>query len=224
MLINDQTDAFFDDQLGQASEIFKKRLAQSKRIELPYSLVEAGRATVPPQGDFADLFKLFPTTIYVEVFPPYLRIEVRGLPPKPWPLTVGGLPLQLFTGERAHIFDQCRMGRGPKILSDVDLHRKVDYSEELLERAIMAFEKAHINIREICWFGFFWQVTIPVHTDMKLLPSRIASSPAFYKISAAVPDPDPHPLTLGSKVPQGIEFDDCDYTLLSNALLRPGIM
>lgn len=82
-LTNGRIDLQFDVQLGQASPDLERGLAQSKRIELQYSLIVAGRATTPPLGDFSDLLRIFPTTFAVEVFPPYLIIRVREMPLKP---------------------------------------------------------------------------------------------------------------------------------------------
>lgn len=89
-----ETDSF-SGQVGQASEIFKKRLAQSKITELSYSLVHTSwSGNASSWGDFSDLSKLFPTTLGVEVFPPYLRIQIREFSPKSRSLTIDGLPVQ----------------------------------------------------------------------------------------------------------------------------------
>ncbi|KAA6406532.1 MAG: hypothetical protein FRX48_09697 [Lasallia pustulata] len=224
--IEDGQERCLDDQfnvkLDQASQDLQKSLAQSKRIELPYSLFEAGRATAPPKGDFSDLFKLFPTTFGADVFPPYLIIRVRDIPPKPWPLTIGGLPVQFSTDKWVGSFDRGQLGRGHKVLEDLDLQEGRDYNQTVLRRAVKVFQELKIKIRDIFWFGGFWQITIPDGTDIKLLPSRIASNPSFYRTISQVPEPDP--AALRNKPPQGIEYDDTLYTTAPNALLRPGIM
>lgn len=79
-----------------------------------------------------------------------------------------------------------------------------------------------ISIHDIFFFSGFWQVTVPDHTDIKLLPSRIASSPAFYRTVSEAVDPDP--AALRHKSPEGIQYDDTVYATAPNALLRPGIM
>lgn len=115
--------------LRQADQGFANELARSKKIELSYSLVDAGRATAPPKGDFSDLLKLFPQTFSTEVLPPYLMIRVRTMPPKPWPLKVAGLPVLFSTEEIAVSFDRGRLGGGPKALAGLDLHKTLDISE-----------------------------------------------------------------------------------------------
>lgn len=220
MLSNGPIDAQFDVQPG--SQDFVKKVAQSKRIELHYSLVEAGRATFPPGGDFSDLLKLFPSIIGVDVFPPYLIIRVKVVPPRPWPLTIGGLPVQFTTDKWAEVFHRGRSGRGHRVLTHLNLHTTIDYSQHVLRQAVRVFREMKIMIRDIFWFGGFWQITIPDGTDIKLLPTFIAASPAFYRTISEAPEPDP--ATLKNKTPQGVEYDDNVYTTAPNALLRPGIM
>ena len=84
------------------------------------------------------------------------------------------------------------------------------------------FQELKIKIRDIFWFGGFWQITIPDSTDIKLLPSSIAPNPAFYRTISEAPDPDL--AVLRSKPPQGVEYNDTIYTTAPNALLGPGIM
>jgi hypothetical protein len=165
---------------------------------------------------------LFPTTFAAEVIPPYVIIRVRTLPPKPWPFTVGGLPLWLTTDEFGDCFDRGRTGRGRKALEHIDLHRKEEFSEDILKRAIAVFQALQVKIRDIMWGAGFWMITMPDNTDLNVLPVTIAHQICFYKFQSEDPDPDPSALRL--KVPQSSEYDDTLYTTTSNALLRPGIM
>src|SRR5271170_5192157 len=221
-LTNWHIDAQFEVELGQLSQNVAKALTVSKEIELSYPLVENGRPTTPPRGDFSELLNLFPTTFAAEVVPPYVIIRVRTLPPKPWPFTVGGLLLWLTTDEDAECFDRGRTGKGPKALEHIDLQRKDEFSEDILREAIAVFRALQVKIRDIMWCAGFWRITIPDNTDLKALPSFIAHQVCFYKFQSE--DPDPDPSALRAKVPQGVEHDDTLYATTPNALLRPGIM
>ena len=130
--------------------------------------------------------------------------------------------MQFSTDKWVESFSRGRSGRGHKILEDLDLHTEGDYNQAVLRQAVSAFQALKIKIRDIFWFGGFWQITIPDGTDIKLLPSRIASSPSFYRTISQVPEPDP--AALRCKPPQGIDYDDSMYATAPNALLRPGIM
>jgi hypothetical protein len=166
--------------------------------------------------------KLFPTTFAAEVVPPYVIIRVRTLPPKPWPFTVGGLPLWLTTDESADCFDRGRTGKGRKALEHIDLQRKEEFSEDILREAIAVFRDLQVKIRDIMWCPGFWRITIPDNTDLKVLPSFVAHQVCFYKFQSE--DPNPNPSALRAKVPQDVEYDDTLYATTPTALLRPGIM
>ncbi|KAI9772964.1 MAG: hypothetical protein M1840_008846 [Geoglossum simile] len=219
---NSVLDVQFEIQLGQPNQGLTESLTVSKRVELSYSLVEGGKPTTPPHGDFSELLRLFPTTFAAEVAPPYVIIRVRTLPPKPWPFTVGGLLLWLTTDELEHCFDPGKVGKGKKMLEHIDLQRKEEFSEGILKEAIAIFQALQIKIRDIMWSPGFWRITVPDSTDWKVLPSWIAHQVCFYKFRSE--DPDPDPSALRSKIPQGVEYDDTLYAATPNALLRPGIM
>ncbi|MCJ1483606.1 hypothetical protein MMC06_003774 [Schaereria dolodes] len=210
-------------EVGHVNQNLEMSLAQSKIVELPYSLIEAGRATLPPRGDFSDLSKLYPTTFAIDIFPPYLVFRVQAIPPKPWPLTIGGLPVQFCTQILVDPFDsRGRLGRGQQLLQDLNSQTRSDINQDLLRQVARVFQGLQINIRDIFWFGGFWQITIPDDIDIKLVPFRIASHPAYYRtISEA---PELAPAALRNKPPQGVEYDDTIYATAPTALLRPGIM
>lgn len=130
--------------------------------------------------------------------------------------------MQFRTDKHVEPFERGKPGRGPKALGHLDLHNKIDYSPDILRQAVGAFRELKVKIRDIFWFGGFWQVTVPDGTEFDLLPYRVAGSPAWYRVISEAPQPDP--AALRSKPPQGTEYDDTKYTTASNALLRPGIM
>lgn len=181
-----------------------------------------GRATTPPHLDFSDIVQLFPTAFDVSVFPPFLVIRVRQLPPKPWPFTISGLPVQLTTTDHEDPFKRGKLGRGPKILPQIDLHRRVNYTHALLLQVIEACHQLQIKISHIFCFGGFWQVGVPDDMDLKRLPCLAASCPVSYQKDSETPRPTP--AALRSKPPQGVEYDDTIYATSGTALLRPGIM
>ena len=151
-------------------------------------------------------------------------IRVKTIPPKPWPFTIGGLPILFSNGKWVDSFDRGRIGRGSKSLEHLDLRRTIDFDQNVQRQAVRVFQGLKIKTRDIFWFGGFWQITIPDGTDIQLLPSRIASSPAFYRTVSEAPDPDSDSRALRSQPPQAVEFDGTIYTNTPNALLRPGIM
>ncbi|KAL8990492.1 MAG: hypothetical protein Q9177_000863 [Variospora cf. flavescens] len=218
-------DSSFEIEMTHATRQTRTDFLHSKHIQLPYSLVENGKALSPPLGDWSVIISLFPNIKGAEVMDPFLIILVPTLPPKPWPLTVGGLPLRFTTEEYVDLFDRGRCGRGPKVLQELDLHamqRTIDINDRIFEEVVEVFRKLNIPIRDIFWFGSFWQITTIDAVDVKKLPWRIANSAAFYLTVAEAPDGDP--AALRRKVPVGKDFDDTNYATTPDALLRPGIM
>lgn len=173
-------------------------------------------------SDFSLLLKLFPTTLSAEINPPFVVIRVQQLPEVPRPLTVGGLPIHFSTDAADSGFSHGSLGRGQKALLDIDLHKTADVSDEVLRQTIKVFQEATLVVRDIFWFGGFWQITVPDNTDLKRLPCRIAGCPAFYRTISQIPKTDP--AALKNKTISGIESDDSAYATSPDALLRPGIM
>ena len=157
----------------------------------------------------------------MEVRPPFLVITVRDFPQKPWPLTVGGLPLRFTQDESADVFDRGISGRRPKAFDDVDL-RVNSISDEILKRVGNKFVDSNIRIKDICWFSGFWRITVPDDVPRTQLPCLICECPAYYRKSSEAVDPDPAALRI--KPPPGIDWDDTSYIPTRNALLHPGIM
>ena len=191
-----------------------------KRIELSYSMFEGERIVGSPNEDFSGLIHLFPITTGVEVMPPYLVITVRDYPQKPWPLTVGGLPIQFRQDESAEVFHRGTSGRGPKVLDDVDL-RVETMSDEILRTVGNKFVAHDIKIKDIYWFSGFWRVTVPDNIPRTQLPCLIGKCPAYYRKFSEAPDPDP--AALRGRPLHGTVYDDTSYYTSRNALLRPGI-
>lgn len=73
-------------------------ISTSKRIELSYRLVDDdGNALGPPPGVVGMFKGVYPTLHAVGLSAPFVIIRLAGLPPTPWPFTIGGPPLR-FTG------------------------------------------------------------------------------------------------------------------------------
>ena len=123
-----QVDSHFEIQLAlrESSPDLARVVAASKRIELPYQLVDDdGNAVGPPEGDWSEvagIFKrAFPTLHAVELSAPYLIVRFAELPSSPWPFTIGGLPLRFTDSEHGGHFNPGVLGRGKNELQTIDL-------------------------------------------------------------------------------------------------------
>ena len=192
----------------------------SKHVQLSKTFVLNGRALLPNPDELRELSKLFPSTFAVEVEPPFIIFRVHNLPPKPWPLTVAGLPIWFTTEESGGTFDKGLLGRGPKLFNDMSFIDD-DCSMDFLAEVISAFQQRKIPVSEILWcFGYF-RIVISDKLNLKSLPFLIAKCPAFYRESSDVETPDAS--AMRNKVPDGTIIDDSTY-LTATSVLRPGIL
>lgn len=161
----------FDVLLEKPNPDFIQVVATSNRITLSFSLIKNGRYMGPPKDGFTELASLFPTTFAVEVRPPFLLFRVRTIPPKPWPLSVAGLPPRFTTNEFKPGWDIGKAGRGPKLLSQYNLQRKDEFSDAVLNDAINSLVEHKLNFVDLRWYGAFWVVTL---TDKEINLSQNA--------------------------------------------------
>jgi len=85
-----------------------------------WSLVDNGIARDPTYEEGLRLIKLFPTqtSVFVHVF--VLVCYVTHLPPKPWPITVAGLPVFISDNKDELPFDFGKVGWGEHALQQLD--------------------------------------------------------------------------------------------------------
>lgn len=223
MLIDNQIVSHFDIKLGEQSKAttaLHEALATSKRIELDHPFVENGRICGPI--NLNDLLHLFPTTRGVNVGS-FVTFWVQTLPPKPWLLSIGGLPVHFSTSKHDSCFDPGESAKGPRILNHINLQSQRYFSYDILREVVDALQGIKtIKLISVFWLTGIWQITIAERVDRKVLPSFICSNAAFYKFASEIAYPDPS--VLREKAPQGTEFDNSLYVTSLNALLRPGII
>ena len=187
-----------------------------------------GQGWFPPAGGFKVLLNLFPTILGVEIAPPFVAIRVHTLPPKPWPLTIGGLPVRFSTHTLTALeplwdngnYPTC--GKGPRAMNDLDLQLGQEFSQDIIRRVMVFFQDAKIKFRSIFWFGSCWRVTLTDPVDLRVLPCTVGRQLVIYELTSEIAYPVPS--ASRNKVPQGVEFDNTLYASSPNALLRPGIM
>jgi hypothetical protein len=81
-----------------------------------FPMVVDGRVVGPTSKEqWKELTNIFPNTQEVWVGTPHVTIKVSVLPPKPWPFTIGHLPLHLMAGDANHD----PMDRGRPIFSKI---------------------------------------------------------------------------------------------------------
>ncbi|KAI9792434.1 MAG: hypothetical protein M1816_002318 [Peltula sp. TS41687] len=192
-------------------------VAESSEIIFDFSLVDPdGIPRAPTQEESEVLSNLFPTQYAFTVVPPMITVHVRTLPPKPWPLTVAGLPLYVATDESSTGNRHGRQGSGVPAIDHLDAKLRV--TKEIFTAAVDFFKKKlEIQVDCLQWTIGRWKITVPDGTDMKNVPSLLANCLCRYVFTSEEVEP-PEP-ALGLLQPTSVRRDDSRYDKL-----RPGVM
>lgn len=136
----------------------------------------AGHVTQLTKQQRDAISQLYPGTTCVSIMEPYLNILVEELPPKPWPISIAGMPAHITTDEWDfnHVHYHHRYGGAP-VLTDVTFGSKD--TKEILIQGIEAVRKCGVNMISMeSWGRFVVCVLEEDPEDVKyLLPARIAN-------------------------------------------------
>ena len=136
----------------------------------------AGHVTQLTKEHREAISQLYPGTQCVSTMEPYLNILVTELPPKPWPISIAGMPAHITTdeGDFNHVHFHHRYGGAP-ILTDVTFGSKD--TKEILIQGIEAVRKCGVNMISMEFWGRFVVCVLEEDPeDVKhLLPERIAN-------------------------------------------------
>ncbi|EON65134.1 hypothetical protein W97_04371 [Coniosporium apollinis CBS 100218] len=127
---------------------------------------------------------IFPGTRFVTWMTPFLVLVVEPLPPKPWPLRVGGAPLYITADPWSRGPYMGRLGQGKEILNEENA-KGATISEDRLRRAAnLLVLDLQIKVTTIDWYGCFWGITVPEGTPLTTLPCRLMDLMCRYKFTA----------------------------------------
>jgi len=123
-----------------------------------------------PSNDQIELIRrLFDGVTEVSLNASFLIVRCRSLPPKPWPLTIGGMPLWLLTVLRIH---RCQMAN-PTFRSCVTRARSFQDSLSgcLLLLQSTFLENLGLSMSEIiCGVGIYLRLKVPESVHLSTLP------------------------------------------------------
>ena len=198
----------------------KTVVSTSRHILFDFTLVEDGMPRCPrTEEEWNVLLNLFPTTYSVGLHGLFLIFRVRRLPPKPWPLSVAGLPFYITTDEWNSPWIRGRHGLGGKILEDLNAQHRV--TDEIFD-AVTSYFDTHTNVKitAVRWSIGYWRITVPDGTLIQKLPMVIARTFCGYVFDSQIQRPQrPVETTYRLKEPSFITHNDSTYTNL-----RPGNM
>jgi hypothetical protein len=200
-------------------------VSTSRHILFDFTLVEDGMPRCPrTEEEWNVLLNLFPTTYSVSLHGLFLIVRVRRLPPKPWPLSVAGLPFYITTNEWDSPWIRGKHGHGGRILEDLNAQRRV--TDEIFDAVISYFDThTNVKITAVRWSIGYWRITVPDGTLIQKLPMVIACTVCGYLFDSQIQRPVETAYRL--KEPSLGTYDDTFYAAYDNPVystLHPGIM
>ena len=151
--------------------------------------------------------------------PPILIVRCHQLPPKPWPLTVAGLPLWLTTEPEGQPLRSGQAAGAVPIKLNADIVLWETPGLETLKEIFGKYDKMGINISRIRWLGMRFVAIIrgkPPQGWRSHYPFKINTILVTYLFDTS----EEIPSALRHKSPMTDDPDDSSY----NQSLRPGVM
>ena len=105
-----------------------------------------------------EIAALFPTCYAVAHMAPFLVVRVKDLPPKPWPVTIAGLPLYLTQSLDDNPMDWGERASGPKLQIAADLGLWRSPSFDNMVSIFEAFAELGATVDRIQWFGIDFKI------------------------------------------------------------------
>ena len=185
-------------------------------VQLNFSLLQDGQPKTPSSDQFAQIMSLFPNCTSVKIMLSFLVVTCKTLPPRPWPLSVAGLPLYITTENKEPLDLGLRM-TGPKLRLEAEMRLWKTPEKDTFVKIFELFDNLEIAIQRIRWMG--WGMLIlaakePSETSKSKLPSSINDLYVGYMFGEEAVNER----ALRTKLPTTRDHDDEYYSTL-----RPGV-
>lgn len=162
--------------------------------------------------------ELFPTCFRLSFTPPYLVIACSELPPKPWPVTVAGMPLYLTTDAECSPMDLGLSASGPKASVEASIQRWQTPEIGTFKKLFILFDKLQANIHRLQWIGWSF-LAIGLSEPFADWRARLPFLINNVRIGYIFSERNLHEKALRRKVPTGRVPDNEVYRDL-----RPGVL
>lgn len=180
-----------------------------RHIKLDFELFREDRQWTPSVEEHEAIFGLFPSAYRMSIHPPFLIIFCKKLPPKPWPVSVAGLPLFL-TDDNESPINYGLSSHGPKasVKSSLSLWKTPDLGA--FQEVFNVLDDLGANIRRLQWIGtgFLALATREPYEDWR---SRLPFSINNIFIGYVFGEQDVEEKAIRRILPQGRTRDDTTY-------------
>jgi hypothetical protein len=197
-----------------------KSLSASRHLVFNTFSLKSSDGTMrhPTTAESDLIIALFPTTYSIGFLPPVLVIRCTKLPPKPWPVTIAGVPAWFTSDESTYPIPLGMVGLKGNALADHVLPLWKTPTTSEFSKVIEALNHDFgVEPLSVLWTGTRFLITIPIGTNCHNLPGLIMGLLATYKY----PDTN-HPTEAALRWTEpsfGIR-DETNYY----PNLRPGVM
>lgn len=187
--------------------------------DFPLILDKTGPPRIPSIEMIKLIGQIFDGVFEVSINATYMIVRCRALPQRPWPITLGGIPLWITDSETDTPLAGGKAGRSPPILQDLRLSKVACPSGEVFSTIAQYFtENLDIAISEIMWRGTQLRLVVPTSAQTSHVPFKIGGLLALYDYTSAIPAYYEAAKRLVSPTPT--VRDDTNYA----PNLRPGVM
>lgn len=196
-------------------------VVSSNHLVLDFSLISNdGELRHPTRKEAEEILSMFPTAYAVGFSPPMLVVRLREYPPKPWPISIAGLPAWFTTDNEAEPIQFGVPGRQHGILENT-LPIWHPPSQSFFKVIVEAFQQDFgVSVFSVMWMGSWFLITIPNEIQPKLLPSKISGLLATYSYPGATGNHQLQQAAYRAVVPTQTVRGETDY----QPILRPGVM
>jgi hypothetical protein len=153
-----------------------ENLSASRHLVFDSFSLKASDGTMrhPTTAESDMIMALFPTTFSVGFLPPVLIIRCVNLPPKPWPVTVAGVPAWFTSDEDTYPVPLGMTGLKGKALADYALPLwKTPTTSEFTKVLESLHHDFGVEALSVLWTGIRFIITIPIGTTLGRKSSSI---------------------------------------------------
>lgn len=132
---------------------------------------------------------MFHETYEVSVNVSYMIVRCHNLPKKPWPLTIGGMPLWITSDATETPEIEGRGGRAPPIMEQLPFSKFASPTGQHFNSIAQYFlNSLNVIVSEIMWNGVQLRLTISDDVRPERLPFKIGKLLAVYNKTNAIPE------------------------------------
>lgn len=188
-------------------------------VHLGFNLYADRKQKNPTEAELEQIMAVFPTCYAATLMNPLLILHYETFPPRPWPLTIAGLPVYLTTELKLSPLPRgLSAGGSPLEIGATVCLWKTPTVDAMME-IFRGFDARKLPIKAIRWFGVRFLVEVegePPQNWKSVFPRRINKLQVSYIFGGKAGAPG----SLRLKQPTDAEPDDANYS----KILRPGVI